>query len=87
MGIHTVTHFLGGTIAVEADYLVGRNGDLELSEARVGDETIDDPNRVGELVDGKWKTLSEILADHARGEVEDWLAEDRDRDHELMRND
>jgi hypothetical protein len=85
MGVHTVTHFLGGTIAVEADYLVGRNGDLELSDVRVGSESLDDPDRVGEFINGQWKRLSELLADQAREEVEDWLAEDRARDRELMR--
>jgi hypothetical protein len=84
MGVHTVAHFLGGTIPVEADFIVGRNGDLELSDTRVGSETIDDPDHVGEFVDGKWKKLTDLLADRARDEVEDWLAEDRARDRELM---
>lgn len=86
MGIHTVTHFLGGTIAVEADYIVGPNGDLQLSDVRVGTEPVDDPDRVGELVNGKWKTLSDILADEAYEKVEEWLAEDVSRDRELMRD-
>jgi hypothetical protein len=41
MGVHTVTHFLGGSVAVDADFLVGRNGDLELSDVRIGTEPID----------------------------------------------
>jgi hypothetical protein len=81
---HTLTYYLGGSIPVEADFLVGGNGDIELSDARIGDETIDVLERVGEYRDGKWRKLEDLLTNQARGLVEDWLAEDRARDREFM---
>lgn len=83
MAHHTLTYHLGGTIAVEAEFLVTPDGGLELTEAALGGQVVDDPTAIGERRGGIWHSLDELLTDAARQRLERWIDEEKTHDREL----
>ena len=69
MAHHALTYQLGGTIPVRAAFVVTPDGALELTEATLAGQVIDDPGTVGECRAGIWHSLEEILTEVARQQL------------------
>ncbi len=83
MAHHSLTYQLGGTIPVQAEFVVTADGGLELADATLGGHVVDDLSAVGECRAGIWHSLDDILTDLARQQLDQWLAEEKAR--ELLR--
>ncbi|HTP82322.1 MAG TPA: hypothetical protein VMQ11_05230 [Alphaproteobacteria bacterium] len=73
---HALTCQLGGTVPVQAEFVVTSDGGVELTEATVGGHVVDDLGLIGERRAGIWHSLEEILTDLARQHIATWADED-----------
>ena len=82
---HALTYHLGGTIPVDAEFVVTHDGGLELTDATLGGHVVDDLSTIGERRAGIWHSLEELLIDQARQRLDAWLDEDLKHDQALSR--
>jgi hypothetical protein len=80
---HALTYQLGGSIPVQAEFVVTPDGGLDLSDAALGGHVVEDLTAIGERRGGIWYSLEELLTEAARQKIESWIKDEPHQNPEL----